>query len=210
MTLDDSDASLLRLQLVGYMHFPSDESMRDALIVAAKARAAQQESSRLWRIVSELIPREAQQGGIIAGETLIALLQLRASNIEPSLGKAQYLVNSGIQRQKRARDGRLPSSDRSLRNAWSEFKRVSHFWAALQLSREVKMRECDLAEHPQNFLSLAVALFDTTANLTRDQPLLDADTWLPAPGILPLQVSISPLADQQIESLKTYKPRVRD
>jgi hypothetical protein len=220
-----SEAPLLRLQLLGYMHFPGDERMRDALILTATSRAASKAKHTMvlspdeagvlsdspgYDGLRELIPKAAQQGGIIAGETLIALLGMHVSNIEPSLGKAQYLLSQDIPRRKRASDGRLPSSDRSLRNAWAEFRCVAHFWAALQLSRENKMRECDFAEYPSAFLSLAVAVFDMVTNVTRNQPLFDADTWLPAPGISPLSVSISPLADRQIAFLKNYSPRARN
>jgi hypothetical protein len=223
MTLSD-ETPVLRSQLLGYMVFPRDENLRSTLSLTALARGASfakeaialtsDEAGALsngpgFAALGELTRKAAQQGGFIAGDTLIALLQMRASNIEPSLGRAQFLVSRAIRRQKRERDGRVPSSDRSLRNAWYEFKRVAHFWAAWQLS-EAKMRECHLREDPQAFLSLAVALTDmATANLA--QPLLDADTWLPAPSILPRSLSIPPLADHQIESLnKTYRHATRD
>src|SRR5260370_22854618 len=93
MTLS-SDAPLLRLELIGYMVFPSDEKLRSTLSLTANARAASiakqamalspDEAGALsngpgYDALNELIRKGAQQGGIIAGETLIALLQMRAS-----------------------------------------------------------------------------------------------------------------------------------
>jgi hypothetical protein len=98
--------------------------------------------------------------GLIAGMVLAEVLRLAQCAPEhASLSKAKLLAQSGLfRRDKELRNSGdrrrniIPSSDESISNAWSEFRSVSHFYAALVEQRRLEagrtmLERIDRSEH---------------------------------------------------------------
>lgn len=70
--------------------------------------------------------KDSLYGGLTAGLVLFKIFQLdRHYEKESSINKAIHLVEKFYKET-----DNIPNSEKSIKNAWSKFKKVSHFWAA--------------------------------------------------------------------------------
>ncbi len=130
------------------MLFPTDERKRKellALVYASSLEKAAPElepvSSDIWTILLHAPPLAVVEGGdcfedVIlkawyAGTILKYMAVMQHAGEAASVRKAVYLVSKhlfGV----RPRDGnRVPSTERTIRKGWNEFKPVAHLWAAV-------------------------------------------------------------------------------
>jgi hypothetical protein len=155
--------------------------------------------------------------GSLAGGILLDIWRMDQEDIEGSVHKAVYLA------EERHRLGH-----KTLRNAWTEFKPVAHFFAAREWSLAVERTSIDILDQPTTKAGaeakalefLAVAdFFREYATTRKDRrtkaPVLDAkEAWaLPAHiqalanGHCP-RISI-PLSDEEKTVLQNYKANQR-
>lgn len=71
--------------------------------------------------------------GVVAGQILILIMQIDQQNgpRSGSVNMAVHLMETGFENIKGLDEKYLPSNNRFLRNAWSEYKCVAHFWASI-------------------------------------------------------------------------------
>lgn len=74
--------------------------------------------------------------GAVAGEILLNLIKLNASDEEASVNKAIRLLDLYFKDAKNFLGSSIASSLSSIRRAWSDYKYVAHFWAALRIHVE--------------------------------------------------------------------------
>ncbi len=140
---------LAKLEIMSYMFFPIDESLRQKYLASslAKMQITDDENGDinippgLLALVidapsrSELDKLSAQstKRGVIAGEMFLSLIEMDISNENPSLKKANDLATEYFWSAKDAKGEKSNSSKSSNIRAWNEFKAVSHLWAAHHL-----------------------------------------------------------------------------
>lgn len=144
------EAALLPFEVSAYMLHPSNEKRRKAYFARKRAeywvfRASEDglESvpvnalkdlleNPITAVEDEIESLTIQ--GSVAGEILLNLIKLSANGEDASVNKAIHLGAQFFQEAKNSLGGEVEASgDRSIRRAWSAYKPVAHFWAALQI-----------------------------------------------------------------------------
>jgi len=160
LTWSSGEERLNFLQLVVTMIYPKNSRLRDQLFAAflqAWLKSERSNAVPLNREEREGLERRVLYGlppalfsecigpgaiqsfghGLIAGQILWQVLRLAEhAPMQASLSRARFLVERGLGRRQidlRGLGNRriIPSSSASISNAWSEFRSVSHFYAAL-------------------------------------------------------------------------------
>lgn len=143
------EAGFLPCEVTAYMLHPADEKLRNAYLTKKMAEytlfCATEDGL-------ESVPTEVLKGlleshdsaqanaveklsimGSVAGELLLNLIKLSASDEEASVGKAIHLGAPYFKEAKNSLGGRISPSKSSIQRAWSAYKPVAHFWAALRI-----------------------------------------------------------------------------
>jgi hypothetical protein len=101
------------------------QAIADQMLIEGKVELSKIKS--LNAPFSHLVERNIQHGSF-AGETLLALLSLNAAELEYGLLRAMYLALQLLEDRETGKG--LERSRKWGKNAWANFKNVSHLWAA--------------------------------------------------------------------------------
>lgn len=221
------DAFLIFATMV-YPH-PSDLEKREEYYVLAKAKmlsecAGFDKVAFTGETVKELLNRPSYDNvlskalkkiphGFIAGNILKHHLQLKASGGNASINKAIYLVEEHC-RTKTLNNGKIEQrSESSIRDIWSKYKSVTHYWAALLAitSGEVgddagnDIMNDLLFERPSYFISIA----ETFRIYASQNSIFDDYFWtIPKTYKIPeLPITLTELPCWAREHLKNYRNR---
>lgn len=124
-----------QLALIGAMHYPDDPPSAHhyftitAIDCEAQRRGLMSDLSHVGALLQTDAQKRKRQGAI-AGFTVLAMAELKASNLPVSLSRAQDLVFEKGNFLRRCFDPKLPTSKRSIREHFDQYKNASHFWAA--------------------------------------------------------------------------------
>ncbi len=131
-------------------------------------------------IFEEIWERMTSQGwpGSISGDILLNLLQMRASGTSASVNKAVAIAVHYLSDAKAAGEGE-PSggkSERYVREAWANFKPVSHLWAALRMIQDGVTTQGGELPYVDRLLVLAHFILKLARSLgTKGEPLLSSE-----------------------------------
>lgn len=219
-----NEPALTPLEVMAYMLFPANETLRKAYmtrhmaayaIMCAKNEGRDTVSAAILRSLYE-IPLELQpeandqivKDACVAGKIYLYLAKMNASGITPSLNKATHLADHYIRDAESEVGKKIAPHASSSRRAWYEFMSVAHLWAAyLQLCEAKRPTELAGPRH----LSLAFQLYEYAPTLKASghkKPVFTQDTlWtLPGPPPPPLY-AISGLSEEEQESLRSLSKR---
>lgn len=228
------EAAFLPFEVAAYMLHPIDEKLRNAYLARKMAEyrvfCAGEEGleSVPVDVLKDLLESPIAAGvdaiegltiqGSVAGEILLNLLKLNASGEDASVNKAIHLGAQYFQEAQNSLGGEVAPGDRSIRRAWSAYRPVAHFWAALQ----IHLQSTATPSAPINWdsylqqLSLGNELGKLAPKLTsknaRKPVLPENDLWtLPCFVELPGCVFRSDgLDEQEKDWLRSYKaPSIR-
>lgn len=172
---DELPIEFVIIETLSYMLFPNSESHRERyvahrygeyLLGEATNGAISMPSEMLAAILKDKNPKEVKEPslsivskGCIAGEMLLILLELQAEGMETSVNRAAYLAEDHFWKARNAYGKRSTvTSGEKIKLAWSQYKSVSHFWAASNLAQGEDNRErwaSRVVEKPGGFLSVA-------------------------------------------------------
>ena len=161
---------------------------------------------------------ENQYKGEIAGLILVFIWRMETSNVGsggPSVNKAIFLeTNLDKRRVKGPKDKNLPFNETYIRKLWSDYKSVSHLWAAFMQWQVVgKPMEFSPFNVPGiwGFISLAEKFrqFGTTY-IPRGQKtsiLINDETWFPSKNFKPIEFPfiMPPLTPKELKVLEEYR-----
>jgi hypothetical protein len=154
--------------------------------------------------------------GRIAGQILILIWRMKNSCVPTgaSINKAKFLVYELYRKQRNLHAKDFPFNEKFISEAWSNFKTVSHLWAAFFAWETMDKPQKDTpfpVTQIFEFISLAENFrnFGTTY-LPRGQKtpiLLNKQTWFPPRGFKPFdfQFEILPLYPDELEVLREYR-----
>ena len=137
----ESSVLVAYFRVVGVMHYPNDPKLRDEMTdtelflhdmvlntgaLSPVGRSLQKTSMRRWTPAHH---------GVIAGFILVMIRRIAETcpDIEASVNRAVYIMMK-IQELAQLKG---PKNTREILRAWSKFKKVSHFWAALALLNKI-------------------------------------------------------------------------
>ena len=135
--------------------------------------------------------QERTKRALIAGELLNTLYLMHHFNLNASMNRAIYAVQSWTPTTAYGDGTPLVRSETSIRKCWLEFPAVAHFWAALRINKAYPYSEDRRAfteEGFPKFLSVSATLYDFAVSFVAPQsplpkPLVDpAIAWAPPAG----------------------------
>jgi len=167
-----------------------------------------------YKDFSELVNGNSKKG-MIAGDLLSVIYLMYKFNIpEPSFNKAIHILKEfSLKHDVKFGDGsRLPRSEQTIRNYWSEFKNSAHLWAAFRLNQTYQIgNDSNLSENNyMAFLEVANGLLKFGQEFIPfrqcgGNSLLDGDMWF-LPNSLPTRnLENAKFPDFMVEMLGNYK-----
>jgi len=154
--------------------------------------------------------------GSLAGLILYYIWRMDATNATSgaSVNKAKFLVNKLFREKRDPQSKNYPFNEKFINKAWSDFKPVSHLWAAFMIW-EIWGRPIEYSP----FLPLCILRFISLAEkfrkfginyFPRGQKvpiLLSEETWFPSKDFEPIDFlfEIHPLTSQELEVLGKYQ-----
>lgn len=228
------EAGFLPCEVAAYMLHPTDEELRNTYLSRKMAEytlfCATEDGleSVPTEVLKDLLesPGSAQANaveylsimGSVAGELLLNLIKLSASDEEASVGKAIHLGAPYFKEAKNSLGARISPSKSSIQRAWSAYKPVAHFWAALRIHIQATANPSTTIS-PDSYLqllSLAHELGKLAPTLTSTHagaPIYSPDVLWTIPNFVELPgctFNCLGLDDQEREHLRGYKaPSVR-
>lgn len=216
------------------MAFPNDQTMREKYLAVRygrlfldTAKDSELDNISMPTSMLELLLSSPVEGdilvashqstvhGSIAGEILLFLLEMQAGEERPSINKAIHLAEDYFSRAADAAGKKPPTSDRTLRAAWSRFANVAHLWAANCLLVSTMPREAAIqkwTDEPMHVLAIAHDLLRKASAIKSSHgrealPILPADRAWVLPSAIQLPVAncvVSGLQEWQKTRLSGY------
>jgi len=159
-----------------------------------------------------------QYQGVFAGTILTYIWRMDKGNVKDggSVNKAIFLIDKikGEEIRKKSKNDNLPYNEKFIRQAWSDFKSVSHLWAAFGIwSSNGAPSELSpfLPRSFLRFISLAEKFrkFGTThlPRAKKEYTLAEQETWFPPKNfkIIDFEFEITPLTPKELEVLEEYR-----
>ncbi|MFC0709742.1 hypothetical protein [Azorhizophilus paspali] len=227
--------AFLPIQVFAYMIYPKDESARQAFIAhkcgeialktAQKSNAAEVAlPTGLLEIILKTcgtkaheVPVKTVLSGAVASHILLALIEMQAEGVEPSVNKAIHLAKAFFKRAESRTGHKVTAADtRSYRRYWADYKPVAHLWAATQFAADPLHHDhwrSAMQDDSLRILALARDLLHAAEGITNTNssgPILDREKMWTLPGTILLpgqQMTCSGLTDIQRKDLESYDPR---
>jgi hypothetical protein len=146
----EGNSAILSLEIRSYMLFPNDDTLRHQYLAASFAKVLcrlgdDDEVTLTTEVLRELIgapswgdlkvlSSKSTKRGVISGEILLSLIEMDNSNARPSVRKGKFLAEKYFHDAEDANGKKSASSEKSVSKAWSDYRDVSHFWAAQHLT----------------------------------------------------------------------------
>lgn len=162
------------------------------------------------------------EGGCIAGDVFLFVLNHSADGGSASLRKAEHVIAADIAQVCNYGGEQLKGvSERTVRKHWGAFRSVAHLWGAYRLKPDLlgsplmDWRPCR-SSSILPFLAVAEILRNWGERLTTEGhggkygPVLDPETTWKVPDGLdlpPVTLGIPPLTDWARDQLEEYTPR---
>jgi hypothetical protein len=163
---------------------------------------------------SEVVRQLADRAwpGSIAGDVLNYLLQMKAAGYQASVNKAVALSEAFLGEAMPRMGPPGGKSNRYIRQAWEDFKPVSHLWAAFRLLEDEDLGAVGRTEAKLALSRLLLDLALTIRPKGGREPLLRADELWQVPRRyrhqqIVVKFTIPPLEEWQLQVLRDYKPR---
>ncbi len=217
--------------ILAVMLYPNDNLKRRQWLTASKARywrdhqdkvSLPEEPEKLKEIIKfladappfdKLFDQKAFNQGIIASEKLYTILEIDRSGIPPSAAKAEYLIDKdGL----KSRSGKkIPSSQRSIQQAWKEYHSVAHLWAAYRIYHYLFSDDHFPLNSPKIFLSVSEFFRRHGERITptnQTTPYLDpSTTWKPPENFKlgEININIPELSEDGLDLVDEYLDSIR-
>ncbi|CAG9932216.1 hypothetical protein [Candidatus Nitrotoga arctica] len=231
------NGDIAQVLLWPYMVHPDDENKRErlgAFLLAKMAIDTEYEICKdtLRRLVEAAEIGVGQDienavaGGCMAGDVLLILLEMAASNVKDGgLDKACHVVSTMYDTPKKGvakgfKDGRgkdYKAGRDTVRSNWMKYRAVAHLWAShliqLRDAEENGIRN-DLSKwlDDRELASLAHSLQNRASQLKPPRnslPILsDASLKIMGAPLVPLRPPA--LSEHTLEALKNFTPRIRE
>lgn len=173
---EDIPLDFVLIETISYMLFPKSEGHReryvahrygDFLLQGATDGAIAMPTEMFEAILRDNKPKEVKtpshsiiSKGCIAGEILINLIELDAEGGETSVNRATYLAEDYFWKATNTKGNRSAVlAGEKMKSAWSQFKSVSHFWAANNIIAADPNRDDwlqSIVKDPARFLAIAM------------------------------------------------------
>jgi hypothetical protein len=123
--------------LLGYMYYPEDERSAEQLAVLLAEESADFDyeipTCELTKAVHESLPQALLS---LMGELAICVATNIASDGKPLISRAAHLVSENQSTNTTVEGKPLPTTPRRIRETFTNYSSVAHFWAADRLTRE--------------------------------------------------------------------------
>lgn len=145
--------------------------------------------------------------GFSAGATFLHLLELKASQIKPSVNKAVAITYETYLPNAKNKEGEGLTETKSYSRAmqhWGDFKQVSHFWAAFLLIAHGVIPKESIIESPFILFSLMESLTIEAKALNLN---IDFFEIPPNSGFKKIQYKNTGLSPKNAEIINNYKSK---
>lgn len=146
----------------------------------------------------------------IAGDILMTLyLMDRFKLPEPSMNKALFVAMEFAKKATYGDGTRLNTSERMVRQCWTEYESVAHLWAAFRINQAYPYTDDPFID--PKFLEVAVGLYRfgtgfVPARAKKKIPVLDAQKCWALPDNVPASnLKSDRIPDRLLKYLKKYK-----
>lgn len=212
-------------RVVATMLYPNDETRREQFIAYTVERALIEDGVAVPLDISAKTHfgpseheftrdavRALNSGGRVAGQILVLLRQLSTHKPkDASVRKAVYLLSLSHLEYERAGYA-VPSSEKSIRNAWAQFKSVCNLWAAWRIfefnvAMTTNERLLELLAVSEWMREFAESHHPPPRTAVTKPLAANGELWK-VPDLLnlpPIEFEVPPLSGNELRQLANYK-----